>query len=209
MKSASSHALALVVLTASTPAFASASAAVPPAPAENPSEGQTARVRAGALVGVGFPRPLSVEALVAVGSVVALGAEYGVLPATTVDGVRTDLWSLSGDARFFPFRGPFFVGLRAGHMHVGAGTTITVAPYGSASEELSLDTWFVNPRVGLLWTSREGLALAVEAGLELPIGSSISSTLPLSLVPAAQHTVDTLGNSVIPTVDLLRIGVLF
>ena len=204
MKSAFCGALVLALVAASTPALASA-----PAPAEGPAEGQSTKVRGGALVGVGFPRPLSIEALVSVGSVVALGAEYGVLPATTIDGVRTDLWSLSGDARFFPFRGPLFVGLRAGHQHVGASTTITVAPYGSVSEALSLDSWFINPRVGLLWTSHEGLALAIEAGLELPVGSSLSSTIPLSLVPAAQNRVDTLGNSVIPTVDLFRIGVLF
>ena len=34
------------------------------------------------------------------------------------------------------------------------------------------------------------------------------SELPLSLAPSAQSTADTLGSAVIPTVDLLRIGLL-
>lgn len=166
------------------------------------------RLRIGVIGGIGFPRPLAVEGMVMMGGLVALGAEYGVLPDTTIDGVQTSLWSFAGDARIFPFRGAFYVGLRAGHQHIGASTTIVVGSLGSAPEELALDSWFVNPRVGFLWRSNAGFALGMEAGLQIPFSSSVSSTLPLSLVPSAQSTADTLGNSVIPTVDLLRIGLL-
>ena len=63
--------------------------------------------------------------------------------------------------------------------------------------------------VGFLWTTRQGLSFGVEAGVQVPpIGPTVSSTLPLSLYPSAQRTVDTLGKSVLPTVDLLRVGVL-
>jgi hypothetical protein len=166
------------------------------------------RLRIGVIGGIGFPRPLAIEGMVMMGGLVALGAEYGALPATTIDDVQTSLWSLAGDARIFPFRGAFFVGLRAGHQHIGASTTIAVGSLGSAPEELALDSWFVNPRVGFLWRSRAGLALGVEAGVQIPLSSTVSSTLPLSLVPAAQSTADTLGNTVLPTVDLLRLGLL-
>jgi hypothetical protein len=165
------------------------------------------RTRIGVIGGMSFPRPLAVEGMVVFGDRVALGAEYGVLPAITVNGVQASLWSLAADARVFPFRGAFFVGLRAGHQHVGASTTITVRSI-ALPEELALDSWFVNPRVGFLWYSREGLAFGVEAGVQFPLIPSVSSTLPLSLVPSADSTANAIGRSVLPTVDFLRIGLL-
>jgi hypothetical protein len=166
-------------------------------------------LRVGAIGGVGFPTPLAIEAMMKWGDVVAVGAEYGVLPTLTIDNVQTSLWSLAGDVRVFPFRGGFFVGLRAGHQHVGADTTVTVASYGSASEALSLDSWFVNPRIGFLWTSHSGFTLGMDAGVQIPLSSDTTSSLPLALLPGAQRTANALGSSLLPTVDLLRIGMLF
>jgi hypothetical protein len=166
-------------------------------------------LRIGAIGGVGFPSPLAIEAMTLWRDTVAVGAEYGVLPELTIDGVHTSLWSLAGDVRFFPFHNAFFVGVRAGRQHVGANTTVTVAPYGSAGESLSLDSWFVNPRVGFLWTSRAGLALGVDVGVQIPVAQDTTSSLPLALLPGAQRTVDAFGGAILPTVDLLRIGILF
>jgi hypothetical protein len=165
-----------------------------------------APVRVGVLGGVGFPRPLAIDGLVILSGRVALGAEYGALPPVTVAQVRTSLWSFAADARVFPFGGPFFAGMRFGYQHLEATTTIAIPRYGSALEALSIDTWFLNPGIGILWASRPGLAVGTQAGLQIPIGPSIASTLPLSLLPGAQTAVETLGNSVIPTVDLLRVG---
>ena len=167
-----------------------------------------APVRAGVIAGIGFPRPLAVEGMAVISRTVALGAEYGILPAVTIDGVNTSLWSLSGDLRVFPFRGAFFLGLRAGRQHVGATTTLAIGSFGSTAEVLGLDSWFLNPRAGFLWTTREGLSFGVEAGVQVPIGAAISSTLPLALYPTAQRTIDALGRTVLPTVDLLRVGLL-
>jgi hypothetical protein len=162
----------------------------------------------GAIAGVGFPRPLAVEAMVELGGYVALGAEYGVLPAVTIDDVDTSLWSLAADVRFFPFRGAFFLGLRTGRQHVSAATTVTVPMLGSANEALGLDSWFLNPRAGFLWRFKEGLTLGVEAGVQIPVSPTTTSSLPLSLDPAAARTIDSLGKTVLPTVDLIRIGFL-
>jgi hypothetical protein len=183
-----------------------AAAAEAPAPAGPATAG--APVRVGVIGGVGFPRPLAVEGMAEIGGFVALGVEYGALPAVTIDGVSTSLWSLAGDLRVLPFHGAFFIGLRAGRQHVGATTTLSVASFGSATEVLGLDSWFVNPRVGFLWTTREGLTFGVEAGVQVPLSPAVSSSLPLSLYPTAQRTIDTLGKSVLPTIDLLRVGLL-
>src|SRR4029077_209389 len=161
---------------------------------ENAPKRESVRpLRIGAIGGGGFPRPLAIEGMVLLRDAVALGAEYGVLPNLTVDGVHTSLWSLAGDVRYFPFHGPFFVGVRAGRQHIGVDTTVTVAPYGSSSESLSIDSWFVNPRLGLLWTSGAGLALGMEAGFQVPVATDSTSSMFLALVPAAQQTANWLG----------------
>jgi hypothetical protein len=181
-----------------------------PSEAHQPAASSTvsAPLRVGVIGGIGFPRPLAVEGMAEIGGIVALGVEYGALPAVTIDGVSTGLWSLAGDLRVLPFRGAFFIGLRAGRQHVGATTMVAVAPFGSATEVLGLDSWFVNPRAGFLWTTRDGLTFGVEAGVQVPLSPAVSSTLPLALYPTAQRTIDALGKSVIPTLDLLRVGLL-
>lgn len=179
-------------------------------PADRPAESESHHaLRIGALAGVGFPRPLAFEAMIKLGDTLGLGAEYGLLPQVDLGGVRTSMWSLAGDARIFPFRGAFFVGLRAGRQHVDANTTITVAPYGSATEALALDSFFLNPRLGFLWTWDEGFTLGIDAGVQIPVAVSTTSSLPIALVPGASHTVDSVGGALLPTVDLLRIGMLF
>jgi len=163
-------------------------------------------LRLGVLAGVGFPRPFAVEALASIASVADVGVEYGFLPGLDVSSVHTDLWSVAGDLRVRPFRGAFFLGVLVGRQHIGATTTVTASGLGSATEQLGLDSWFVNPRIGFLWTTHYGLALGLDAGLQVPLSSSVTSSLPLSLYPAAQARADALGASMIPTLDLLRIG---
>ncbi len=165
-------------------------------------------MRVGVLGGIGFPRPLAIEVLAVFSGIVAVGAEYGALPTVTIDGVSASLWSLAADLRVFPFQGAFYLGLRAGRQHARATTSIAIGSFGDANEVLDLDSWFLNPRVGFLWTTREGLTLGIEAGVQLPLNPGVSSTLPIALYPSAQRTIDVLGSSVLPTVDLLRVGLL-
>jgi hypothetical protein len=205
-------AVAVATLTRAHAACAAGANAQPAAPKDVPCDRSAAApapapVRVSVLGGVGFPRPLAIDGLVIFGARVALGVEYGALPTTTIADVKTSMWAFSADARFFPIRGaPLFVGVRAGRQHVDASTTITIPRFGPFSEALALDSWFVNPRVGLLWASHAGIAFGTEAGLQIPIAPSVSSTLPLSLVPGAQHTAESLGSSVLPTIDVVRLG---
>jgi hypothetical protein len=200
---------------ASPPASAGPTPGGPPPPAGAAEAQQNAvspsgprPLRVGVLGGIGFPRPLAIEALAVFSGLVAVGVEYGALPAITVDGVNAGLWSVAADLRVFPFQGAFYLGLRAGRQHARATTSIAAGSFGDATEILDLDSWFLNPRAGFLWTTRDGLSFGVEAGVQFPLSPGVSSSLPLSLYPSAQHTIDALGSSVIPTVDLLRIGLL-
>jgi hypothetical protein len=163
-------------------------------------------LRVGVLGGVGFPRPLAVEGIVVIDRLVLLGAEYSALPATTIAGVQTSLWAVAADARVFPFRNGFFVGMRAGQQHLDESATITVTNVGSFSGSTSADTTFINPRMGFLWNWGV-LALGIDAGVQIPLSASTSSNLPAGVsAPAAVTAVTQLSQQTLPTIDLLRIG---
>ena len=175
-----------------------------------PDEKEAEHLGIGAMAGVGFPRPLSVEALVRIERTVAFGVEYSALPKLTVAGVDARMWALAADARVFPFRGAFFIGVRGGMQHASASSTVAVSQL-SITEQLDVDTLFINPRIGFLWGSAPGLTIGIEAGVQIPLSSSVTSSLPSQVLATRELTAvtDTLGKSALPTVDLLRIGFLF
>lgn len=175
--------------------------------------------RIGALVGVGFPRPLEVGGLMKVERVVSLGLEYSVLPSTTFSGVETSFWALAGDLRVFPMRGPFFLGLRAGRQHLGAKGSVNVGVGQTITGAVAVDTIFLNPRLGFLWTFHSGISLGIDAGFQIPVSAKVSGLPPGTenlMLPAGATSLDRqvvstakyIGKSTLPTVDLFRIGVL-
>ncbi len=169
--------------------------------------------RVGVLGSVAFPRPLAIEGLVKLEQMVGLGVEYSMLPQLTIESVQTHFWAIAADARLFPFKNAFFVGLRAGRQHLGGEGTVTAAGLGSLSETVSVDTTFINPRIGFLWTWDPGVTLGVNLGVQVPLSTSSSSSLPtgISGVTVSQdvtRVTNSLGRNVLPTVDLLQIGVL-
>jgi hypothetical protein len=170
-------------------------------------------VELGVLGGLGFPRPLAVEAVVRPRPAWLLGAEYGFLPTTTVASVSARVWAAAADARYFPFEGAFFIGLRAGYQSVSVESTLSAANVGSYTESVSMGTWFVNPRVGFLWVWRP-FALGLDAGVQVPLTSTVTRSSLLAVASPEldariTDATDVLGRTVIPTIDLLRVGVLF
>lgn len=187
---------------------ASVAATAPATPAEREAQRGQSSINVGVLGGVGFPRPLAVEGVLELDRLVLLGIEYSTLPTTTFDGVQANLWALAGDVRLFPFRGGFFVGIRAGRQHLGEFASATITGLGSLSASLGTDTNFINPRLGFLWTWH-ALAFGIDAGVQIPLSTSTSTTLPPGITPPGT-IVDlnrVLTQDVLPTVDLLRIGV--
>jgi hypothetical protein len=167
-------------------------------------------LRVGVLAAAGFPRPFAIEGMVKVERLLGVGLEYGLFPKTTISGVDVNMWSLAGDARVFPFKGAFFFGLRAGLQSATASTQLTIANYGALTESMTVNTWFVNPRMGFLWTWKPGLSLGIDAGVQLPIASNTSSSLPAQLVANQNVTnaTDLFAKTPLPTIDLLQIGLL-
>jgi hypothetical protein len=213
-RSTPAAALAGIAITLSSSlAFADDAHDRPQPPPVERSDDDTDAFRIGAVAGVGFPHPLAIEALVKVERVLAVGLEYSVLPTTNIGGVETKFWALAGDARVFPFKNGFFIGLRGGRQVLSARATASLGALGTYSESGAAETWFVNPRIGFLWTWRSGFTIGFDAGVQVPIGPTLTTTLPAGLLPQVDSTVatiaNTFGNEVTPTVDLLRIGFLF
>lgn len=195
--------------------------------ADRPSNGErehrtkrTDHVRLGALVSAGFPRPLAIEGLVKVERLVALGLEYSTLPGATVSDVHFGCSAIAGSARVFPLRGAFFLGLRGGRQHLSAAASVTGYGY-TVPISLEVDTLFINPQVGFLWTWDPGITLGIDAGLQIPISSTTSSVLANSTMPSAvqqavspvqstlENVAGAVGQTVLPTVDLVKFGMLF
>lgn len=187
----------------------------PGAPRETPSEPRPSGddVRVGVLGGVGFPRPLAIEGVVGLGRHVMVGAEYGFSPTITISSVKTNLWGAAADLRVFPFGGAFFLGLRGGYQSVSAETTLSAANVGSYTETASVGTWFLNPRVGFLWVAKP-FAIGIDAGVQIPVSTTVSRSSLLALAaPEVDSQVtsyaDLLGRTPLPTIDLLRVGLVF
>lgn len=168
-------------------------------------------VRFGVIGGVGFPRPLSVGAFLAFDRTVMIGAEYSALPTSSLGSVDVGMHAVTFDARIFPIRGPFYIGFRAGKQHLEGSTTVSVDGYGTMNPSLTMDTWFVNPRLGLLWRFDWGLNVGIEAGVQVPVGHTTQTNLPSSVaVPqSVSNITDFFGARIIPSVTLLQLGMSF
>jgi hypothetical protein len=181
------------------------------------ASGPSARpVHVGAVAGLAFPRPIAAEVMVCVERRAILGVEYSALPAITIAGIRTTLWGVAGDARVFPFHAPFFVGLRAGMQHLGASGSASFPSTGPVAASLTATTWYLNPRVGVLWTFDSGITLGLDAGVQVPVATSESrTTAGLANVPPqvvddgfarVTSVSDPIVRGVLPTFDLLQFG---
>lgn len=170
-------------------------------------------VRVGALLGLGFPRPFALQGLVKIERAVGLGVEVGMMPPIKIGALEGSFWGIAGDLRVFPFQGAFFLGLRAGYQRMKATASTELPIIGTLSESAVAETWFVNPRLGFLWTFESGLSVGLDAGVQVPVQKSFVDSLPEGLPVDVRGSLtgvaNTFGQSVVPTVDLLRIGFLF
>jgi hypothetical protein len=195
------------------PASAAPSDTADPADPIDPDAPRPERFRIGVIGGVGFPRPLAIEAMVKLDRLIALGVEYSVLPELTISDVRTSFSALAADVRVFPLRTGFFIGLRTGYQQLGGETTVVVRDFGSFPVSAQVDTLFINPRVGFLWTWEPGITLGLDAGLQIPLSSEVSRDIPAFAEGSApdqelMRIARNLGQATLPTLDLLRVGFL-
>jgi hypothetical protein len=168
-------------------------------------------VRIGAFGGIGFPRPFSVEGMVEALDLVGVGLEYSATPGLAISGLDTSFKAIDLDLRVFPFRNGFFASLAIGRQRFSATATVGLPSVGTVTDQISADSWFVNPRVGFLWMWRWGLTVGIDAGVQIPVSASYADSLPsgLALNQTATSVAHLFGGDVLPTIDLLRLGWVF
>lgn len=173
--------------------------------------GRREHVRVGVIAGAAFPRPLSVEAMVKIEQTFAIGLEYSAMPQTKFGDAVFGWHAWALDARVFPLQGAFFLGMRVARQHLDGSASVTAGSYGTYSGAIATDTWYVEPRLGFLWTFRSGITVGLDAGLEIPVSHTSTAALPAGIaVPTEVATVrDLFGASKLPTVTLLTVGALF
>lgn len=207
------HGLAAALVAASVVSSRLAAASEGAEERDRRAEDKRGGVDVGVLGGVGFPRPFALEAGVRFDETWMVGAEYGFLPKTTISNVDAKMWEAAAVARWFPFHGAFFFGLRGGFQSLSGDATLSAAQIGSYTESVEVGSWFLNPRVGFLWTWKP-VALGIDVGVQIPIATTVSRSSLLAVDAPnvdAQITSATnlLGRTVLPTVDLLKIGLVF
>jgi len=181
---------------------------------DKPAEPSAEHFRVGALVGAGFPRPLSVGAFAKVERTFGFGIEYGFLPRANMFGAEVALQGVTIDARVYPFKNAFFVGLGGGRQWLDMNASMTVAGF-TGSHSLTASTWFLSPRVGVLHTFANGITIGIDGGIQIPIGAETSVESSGAAVndtdgPRALRTAaNMLGQKPTPTIDLLRVGFSF
>lgn len=193
------------------PARAPAPTSADRGPSDRDGDAKVEHVRVGVVGGLGFPRPLSILAMVKLERTVSFGLEYSTMPSTNVSGVMVGWHALALDARVFPFQGAFFLGARVARQHLDGSATVNAGAYGSYSGAVAIDTWYLEPRLGFLWTFRSGITVGIDAGLEVPIQKTATASLPAGVaVPSTVAKVrDFFGASTLPTVTLLSVGAMF
>jgi hypothetical protein len=190
-----------------------ATPAAAPAATERKEEGTNGPfdpLRIGAFTGLGFPRPIAIEGFIKIEKIIGLGLEYSFAPNLTLGGVDTQLNAVMGDVRVFPFENGFFLGVGVGRQHLSATSSVAVPELGGATPGISVDSFLLNPRVGFLFTWGWGMTVGIDAGVQIPVAASTHSTIPsgVSFSPDPTGLANTFGRSVLPTVDLLRVGLL-
>ena len=203
-----------------------AGGAAPHATEDGSDQGMLGPVLIGGFGSVGFPRPIGVEAFVMIDKVIGFGAEYSLMPTVTVEGVQTNFYAVAGDVRVFPFRNSFFVGLSGGHQHLSANETLSLAGLSpqdaaaltqaaaaagkSLNGQVTGDCWFINPRMGFLATWDWGLALGIDVGVQIPVSTSFASNVPnISVGSDVNNIAHLFTKNALPTIDLLRVGLMF
>jgi hypothetical protein len=172
---------------------------------DSSSRGIFGPLRIGPVVGAGVPRPFSVALLARAWKQIGLGVEYSMVPTLVVDDVHVRAHAFAADARWYVFGSPAFIGVAAGVQSLSAEATVLgYAGSGNATKT------FVTPRFGILWTFASGFTIGADAGVELPVSSSLAVTPAIAQSAVASNDlVALLTNRPLPEVHLVRLGWMF
>lgn len=179
----------------------------------DPEDGPLGAIRLGLLAGIGAPSAVSGQLLVTYKGWVGLSADYGALPTLTLpvgEGASFQRSQTTLSARVHPFRGAFFLGCGMGAARGHAATRSTDRGI-TGDVGMTANTVYVMPQIGFVHRFSFGLALGMDAGVELPVSSSTSvdataQGVDLPVPGDLKDLVAMVGKQPIPVLNLLRLG---
>ncbi len=148
-----------------------------------------------------------------------IGFDVGAFPVTSMQDTKVKIASYVGTARYYPWRGPFYLGLGVGTQNL-TGSRTQAFSGADYTVTLGMDSVVVVPQVGWRWVYQSGFFLGVEAGLQVAVSSqqSVTSDAP-SIVKElatyqdmesfARKQADVLGKIPLPHFAVLQVGYFF
>ena len=145
-----------------------------------------------------------------------------MLPTISAQDVSAHTESIDGSLRLYPFRGAFFLGCGLGARRMSASINNQSFTYQGASGvgqgTMTVNTTFIDPRLGFLKRFDGGFSLGMDVALEVPVDGNVNASISgvaggkqVSVAPP-QKVLDagnTVKGTVIPVVHLLQLGYVF
>ena len=171
-------------------------------------EDQTVHV--GATIGiVSLPRPVDLGVFVKLMDFVSLGFSYGDFPnfianpllsafgakSSTTTTRLVEVSSYEGEVRIFPFQGPFFFGSSLGHQSLKGAVTEKTTVIGPQTGTADVQTFYLTPRLGWLWSWPSGLLVGVDGGVQITLSKEITTNVPPGAPPDVQDDVQHLRDA--------------
>jgi len=173
-------------------------------------EGVAGPLRFGPLVSLGFIRPIGIGLTAKYKRYLGFGVDYSFVPSGMIPLGDSDFssWSLKGYGRFHPFKGAFYLTL-------GIGYQTTSATLNSAGSSITGDisSPMITAGLGWFWTWKFGLGFGLELGATIPFGSSATvsatGTAAAADLTKVADTLDLIGKTPLPQIELIKLGFLF
>lgn len=220
---------ALVGVLCFVPATAKADETRPPAaaaPETAPPEsvytrrGPLGPVKLGLLGGIGAPDGLQLGLTARAFGRFGIGVTAGTLPTMDVPGIRgASVVRVSGEAyaRFYPFKGAFFIGAGVGAMQMKGSLQQTVQAFRQdqqAEAHAYARSVYVSPQIGFLWMTRMGITFGTDIGAQIPIvtndvtydAEKFGLVTPVEGKGSVASAMRFASSMPVPVVNLLRIG---
>jgi hypothetical protein len=193
--------------------------AAPQAPARSGGYGKSEGVLPGMVIGpklslLRVPAPgLGVEAKLM--NAFGLSLDYAFIPTVTVKDVSARYADLSLGAKWYPWRGAFFLGASLGtRTFEGSKKDSTTVPGVTLEAKGKVSSTYLAPQVGWRWVWASGFFMGIDLGWQVILSSETTLTIPAELASttAAQDVRDAsddLGELGFPIVSLLQLGWFF
>jgi hypothetical protein len=207
--------------TRAAPEPAPTTAAIPAAPAPPPAGGygKSEGVLPGMVVGpklslLRVPAPgFGVEAKFL--NAFGLSLDYAFIPTVTVDDVSARYSDLSLGAKWYPWRGAFFLGAALGaRTFEGSAKNSTTVPGVTLQAKGKVSSTYFAPQLGWRWVWASGFFMGMDLGWQVILSTETTLTIPAELASTTtaqdvRDASDDLGELGFPIVSLLQLGWFF